>query len=78
MVVRPDGMGADRYNERQNMKAARQKPGFTHDVVAVDADGEVLFETEALFPNETDDALEDYPDGDDAPEGVDHYEIRER
>lgn len=77
----PDGMGADRYNERQNMRAAREEPGFTHDVVAVDESGEVLFETESLYPNEVDDALTrgaGYPEGDDAPEGVDHYEVRER
>lgn len=80
MYSTPDGMGADRHRERQNMKRASRDPApaFTHDVVAVDGDGEVVFETEALYPNEVDDALDDYPEGDDAPEGVDHYEVRER
>jgi len=51
---------------------------FTHDVVAVDADGNVLFKT-ALHPDEVDDALTrygGYPEGEDAPDGVDHYEVR--
>jgi len=55
--------------------------GFTHEVVAVDDEGGVLFDTESLRPDEVDTALTrgpGYPEGDDAPEGVDHYEIRER
>ena len=54
---------------------------FTHDVVAVSAEGEILFETESLRQSEVDTALTrgaGYPEGDDAPDGVDHYEIRER
>jgi hypothetical protein len=51
---------------------------LTHDVVAVDSNGNKVFETEGLRSHEVDGALEDYPSGDDAPEGVDHYEVRER
>ena len=64
--------------ERQNMRDANKSADFTHEVVAVDEDGEVVFETESLFPDEVNTALEDYPEGEDAPEGVDHYEIQER
>lgn len=56
-------------------------PDFTHDVVAVDGEGNEVFKTEALHAHEVDDALTrgtGYPEGDDAPEGVDHYEVRER
>ena len=51
---------------------------FTHEVVAVGSDGEQVFETESLHSHEVDGALDDYPSGDAAPEGVDHYEVRER
>jgi len=79
-MQRLDGMGTDVYRERERMARAHHDtgPSFTHDVVAVDENGEVLYATEALFPNEVDDALEGYAVGDDAPEDVDHYEIRER
>jgi len=52
-----------------------------HEVVAVDDEGSVLFDTESLKSHEVDTALTrgpGYPEGDDAPEGVDHYEIREK
>lgn len=71
-------MAAEYHREMDNMRQANRDPGFTHDVVAVSPEGDVVFETEALYPNEVDTALDDYPEGDDAPEGVDHYEIRER
>lgn len=54
---------------------------FTHDVVAVDSDGDVVYETESLHSHEVETALTrgtGYPEGDDAPDGVDHYEVRER
>jgi hypothetical protein len=52
---------------------------FTHDVVAVDSSGEVLFPTESLYSEEATDAkLEEYNDLGDIPEEVDHYEIHER
>jgi len=40
-MMQPDGMGADRYNERQNMKEARHAsgPGYTHELAAMDDDG---------------------------------------
>jgi hypothetical protein len=53
-------------------------PGFTHDVVAVDENGDALYATEALFPSEVDNALEEREVPDDAPDDVDHYEVRER
>ena len=79
-MQRSDGMGADVYRERERMARAHHDagPSFTHDVVAVDENGDVLYATEALFPNEVDGALEGYPEGDDAPVNVDHYEVRER
>jgi len=51
---------------------------FTHKVVAVDSDGQILFEAESLYPFEVYKALESYPSGEDAPEGVDHYQVIEK
>ena len=48
---------------------------FTHEVIAVDSEGNHLFDTESLFPDEVDTALDSYPEGKHAPDGVDHYEI---
>lgn len=64
--------------ERKHMREMRNTPDFTHDVVAVDSNGNKVFETECLYANQVEGALDDYPEGDDAPEGVDHYEVRER
>ena len=63
---------------RQSERQPSGDYGFTHDVIAVDSDGCEVFETEALRPSEVDTALEDYPSGEDAPDGVERYEIRER
>jgi len=48
--MQPDGMGADRYNERQNMKEARHAsgPGYTHELAAMDDDGNELYRTEGF------------------------------
>ena len=70
-------MATERKHMREMRRLDQQDP-FTHDVVAVDSDGNKVFETESLRPAEVDDALASYPEGDDAPEGVDHYEVRER
>lgn len=88
MIVAPVGIGMhpemraemaqEFHQEMDRMKEDQQDPGFTHDVVAVDSEGSVVFETESLYPNELDGALDDYPEGDAAPEGVDHYMIQER
>ena len=52
-MVTPDGMGADRYNERQNMKEAQHfDPLFKYDVIAVDFDGNKLYETESCATEE--------------------------
>jgi hypothetical protein len=50
----PDGMGADRYNERQNMRAASRDgtPAYTHELAALDADGDELYRTEGFFSEE--------------------------
>lgn len=76
-MASPDGM-ASMAQERNHMREVQQGVDFTHDVVAIDEDGNEVFETESLYANEVDYALDDYPEGDDAPEGVDHYEIRKR
>jgi len=70
-----------RHEALRQSEHGSHSDGFTHDVVAVDSDGEKVFETESLRPDEVENALTrgaGYPEGDDAPEGVDHYEVRER
>jgi len=43
----PDGMGADRYNERQNMKEARQETRTPPwELAALDDEGNELYRTE--------------------------------
>lgn len=43
----PDGMGADRYRERQNMREATREPRRPlWEVVAVDDEGNILYGTE--------------------------------
>lgn len=54
---------------------------FTHDVVAVDADGNVLFETESARSEQAareQAVLCDEAEAEDPIEGVDHYEVRAR
>lgn len=46
-MVTPDGMGADRYNERQNMKDAQQETRTPPwELAALDATGAELYRTE--------------------------------
>jgi hypothetical protein len=46
----PDGMGADRYRERQNMRAAKSAPpNYSHDVIAVDSRGAHLYVAESAW-----------------------------
>jgi len=47
----PDGMGADRYRERQNMRAANQseRASPSHDVIAVGTHGEHLYVAESAW-----------------------------
>ena len=82
--MQPDGMGADRYNERQNMRAAQeQEDSASHDVWAIDSDGEMLYVAESAW---TENAAESECDACNSlleakpekfPE-VDRFEIRER
>jgi len=51
-MVTPDGMGADRYNERQNMKEARHVKEPNYDVIAVDEEGNELYETDSADTEE--------------------------
>lgn len=52
-MMTPDGMGADRYNERQNMIASNhEEPTASHDVWAVDRDGELLYVAESAWTYE--------------------------
>lgn len=53
MAPTPDGMGADRHRERQNMQeAAHGTPEPKFDVIAEDDDGEELYETESAWTEE--------------------------
>ena len=53
MMNSPDGMGADSYNERQNMQEARAAtPEPAYDVIAEDFDGEELYETDSAWTEE--------------------------
>lgn len=47
----PDGMGADRYRERQNMRASNQSSTAnpSHDVIAVDSRGAHLYVAESAW-----------------------------
>lgn len=51
-MMTPDGMGADRYNERQHMAEMRHEPSASHDIVAVDRDGETLYVAESAWTEE--------------------------
>ena len=51
-MVTPDGMGADRYNERQNMKEARHVKEPNYDVIAEDDEGNELYVTESADTKE--------------------------
>ena len=51
-MVTPDGMGADRYNERQNMKEARHVKEPNYDVIAVDEEGNELYVTDSTDTEE--------------------------
>jgi hypothetical protein len=79
----PDGMGADRYHERRNMKP-RDDPPLTHDVIAVDIIGAELFVCDSAFSEEgaratAEDLNNPRPqNADTIPAKVDHYEVRER
>jgi hypothetical protein len=50
----PDGMGADRHREVQNMKESRQDPlyEFSYELAALDRDGEEVYRTEAFHTEE--------------------------
>lgn len=53
MMNSPDGMGADMYNERQNMREARAatpEPNF--DIIAEGFDGQELYETDSAWTEE--------------------------
>lgn len=76
MTRTPDGMGADRYREVQNMKESRQ-PTHTPpwELAAVSADGEELYRTE--YQPSKDAAVREAarlnssdPDTPDCPDGV--------
>lgn len=56
----PDGMGADRYNERQNMAASKQIDEPQYDIIAVDSNGEELYETASAWTE--DEAVEETED----------------
>lgn len=77
----PDGM-ASMAAERQHMEEMRNHPDPTHDIVAVDSDGEKLYATESCFSEqEAEDALEDYQSGiysDNVGDEVAGWEVRER
>lgn len=79
----PDGMGADRYHERRNMKP-RNDPPLTHDVIAVDSSGNELFVCDSASSEEEARATAEYmnnplpQDADTIPAEVDRYEVRER
>jgi len=64
------------------MREMRNHPDPTHDIVAVDADGEVLYETESCFSEqEAEEALEEYRDGlyaDNVGDEVKGWDIQER
>ena len=51
-MVTPDGMGADRYNERQNMKEARHVKEPNYDVIAEDDEGNELYVTDSADTEE--------------------------
>lgn len=81
---RPDGMGADRHRERQNMKEARQDvPAPSHDIVAIDSDGNEAHVAESAW---TEDAAEEELEAcqsllENDPErfpNISHFTIRER
>lgn len=57
----PDGMGADRYNERQNMReAAHEPPSFNYDVVAVHPETEEhLCVTDSTYSEEEAERIRD-------------------
>lgn len=80
-MVAPDGM-ASMATERNHMREMRNLDEPTHDIVAVDEEGELLYETEACWSEqEAEDALEDYTDGlysDNVGDEVAGWEIRER
>lgn len=52
-------------------------PTFTHEVIAVDSDGNELYECESLESHEVETALDAYNTHMGTDE-VDHYEVRER
>jgi len=75
-MMQPDGMGADRHRERQNMKAARQETRTpTWELAAMDSEGNELYRTEYQETKEqaVDAAAElnsSDPDTPEMPEGV--------
>ena len=56
----------------------RSGPVGTHCVVAVDSDGDVMFESEALTSESDVQRARNTEVTGGWPEGVDHYEVRER
>ena len=52
-MVTPDGMGADRYNERQTMKEARHVKEPNYEVIAEDNEGNELYVTDSADSEET-------------------------
>ncbi len=83
MVHTPDGMGVDRYHERQNMKEAANwdYSRYTHELVALDAGGEEVYRTEAFTSEEEAQAAADALNGDipdDIDDSVERFEPAER
>ena len=82
MMNSPDGMGADSYNERQNMREARANtPEPNFDIIAEGFDGEELYETESAWTEEearttAGELNSDYLDS--APEEVARFTYRPR
>ena len=52
-------------------------PNFTHEVIAVDSDGNELYECESLEPHEIETALDAYNTHMGTDE-VDHYDVKEK
>lgn len=73
------------YRERQNMKESRHtEPGASHDIVAVDSDGNQLYEAEMAWSEEAAESereacqqLLESGEGN-IPDNVDHFEVKAR
>lgn len=77
MQHQPDGMGADRYRERQKMKQANQDtPTPDWELAALDADGNELYRTEYANSEEEAEQLVDEIDPSEH-DGVERFEARE-